>query len=411
MADLPDPVRELLEAEVDEADVAKMWRGINARRASTTHPAVWPVAATALVAVAAAFTIYITQPSPPAALATEDGHVALGAFAPASTTQYDDGSWVSANAHVVASVVANAPSEFVIGLEHGQIDVQVTPGGPRRWRVDAGDAQVEVVGTQFTVRRDGDSVFVSVQRGIVRVSHPSLAQPRLLEIGDSISVGRDVERHASPQTAPIAAPTLPATSQPTRLPSAEPVPTEERPSSPPQPAATPERRRERARSAARAWQDHAQNGDYEQAFELLEAGGFEAQTSAASNPTRLMQLADVARYSGHPRRAVEPLERLLAEHPGHASASLAAFTLGQIELDRLHRPAHAARHFQQALDSGLNRALVGDAYARLARSHEAAGDAASAERAACSYLREAPRGPHRQAMTELCSSTTEGPAP
>ena len=80
-----------------------------------------------------------------------------------------------------------------------------------------------------------------------------------------------------------------------------------------------------------------------------------------------MLLADVARLSGHPREAVAPLERMIAEHPGDPRAPVAAVMLGRLEMDRLVRPERARRAFERARELGLPAALAPDVDRRLAR--------------------------------------------
>lgn len=62
-----------------------------------------------------------------------------------------------------------------VGLVQGQVDCHVTPRlGRPAFVVEAGEAQVTVVGTRFTVRRQGDAISVSVTEGHVRVTSGSV---------------------------------------------------------------------------------------------------------------------------------------------------------------------------------------------------------------------------------------------
>jgi outer membrane protein assembly factor BamD (BamD/ComL family) len=79
---------------------------------------------------------------------------------------------------------------------------------------------------------------------------------------------------------------------------------------------------------------------------------------------------------------------------GDPAAGVAAFTLGRLELDVLHRPERAVRAFARALDTTLPARLREDAAARLVDAYVRAGDTASAQRAAENYLREYPEGRH-----------------
>ncbi|HEU5057982.1 MAG TPA: FecR family protein, partial [Kofleriaceae bacterium] len=65
-------------------------------------------------------------------------------------------------------------------LERGSIDLVVAPRGDRPpFVVLAADVRVEVVGTRFTVARDGDAVSVSVAEGVVRVTRPGSEDARV----------------------------------------------------------------------------------------------------------------------------------------------------------------------------------------------------------------------------------------
>lgn len=64
---------------------------------------------------------------------------------------------------------------WLVRIERGQIDCHVAPRhGRPPFVVQAGDTRVSVVGTQFSVSRDGDAVAVSVREGHVRLSSGAL---------------------------------------------------------------------------------------------------------------------------------------------------------------------------------------------------------------------------------------------
>lgn len=392
---LPAPVRETLDAELDEADIPRLWRGVEARRERRRAAR----RATVILAVAAALGLAILggwwlrgadpEPPPDATLSRVDGAPTLGSLPAGARVEYDDGSWIETGAETSASVLSSGPRDFVLHLRSGRIEVQVTPGGPRRWVVEAGAATVEVVGTQFRVERSGLRVRVSVSRGSVVVRHPTLEDGlRRVSAGDAVEVGRE----AAPPTEPRARAAAPP---------AEPVAVDEPPALEPSPEPRPTRR------AEPSWRELAESGDYEAAYAALGAGGTVRRSTGAS-AAELMQLADVARHSGHPADAVAPLEQLLAHHATDPGAPMAAFMLGQVELDQLHRPADAARHFERALAAGLPGALAGDARARLALAREQSGDVAGARAAACEYLSEHPEGSRAAAMRRRCP---DDPAP
>jgi transmembrane sensor len=79
-----------------------------------------------------------------------------------------DGSKVTLNTDSEIRV-AVTPTERHVALEHGEAFFEVVRDAARPFVVSAGDQRVVVVGTKFSVRRDGDDVRVVVMEGKVRV--------------------------------------------------------------------------------------------------------------------------------------------------------------------------------------------------------------------------------------------------
>jgi transmembrane sensor len=146
-----------------------------------------------------------------------------------------------------------------------------------------------------------------------------------------------------------------------------------------------------------SWRELARGGRHREAFASLGALGVrrEAQRLGVAD---LLELADVARLSGHPSEAVAPLERILREFSTDPQAPLAAFALGRLELDALGEPRRAATALERALALGVPRSLDDDVRARLVEAYDRAGDHAGARVAARAYLRHLPAGRHRADM-------------
>jgi hypothetical protein len=81
-------------------------------------------------------------------------------------------------------------AHFGIELEQGSVRVGFHPRerGEERMTVETARARVEVVGTEFIVRVDGDSTFVRVTEGVVRVV-PREGAARLVRAGEETVVG------------------------------------------------------------------------------------------------------------------------------------------------------------------------------------------------------------------------------
>ena len=86
------------------------------------------------------------------------------------------------------------------------------------------------------------------------------------------------------------------------------------------------------------------------------------------------------------------LQRLLGDHPRDPRAPYAAFILGRVLLEELHRPREAAAAFARVEALDANTPLVQDALAREVESWARAGELDRARQAAGTYLGRYPNG-------------------
>ncbi|MBN2573035.1 MAG: hypothetical protein JXP73_00585 [Deltaproteobacteria bacterium] len=86
----------------------------------------------------------------------------------------------------------------------------------------------------------------------------------------------------------------------------------------------------------------------------------QSRTRGADDPAALMQAADVARRSRHPRAAVAPLRRLVERYPKNPRAPSAAFTPGWVLLTDLGRRREAAAAFAEPKRIAPRGALAED---------------------------------------------------
>jgi hypothetical protein len=110
-------------------------------------------------------------------------------------------------------ITGSEASGYTVLLERGDVTFSV-PERERRpaFRVHAGDVRVEVVGTRFSVSRQGEDVAVAVTRGRVRVTRHG--ESVLLHAGGRWSfpeVRREDEAAAKPPAVPAADPRRTAT--------------------------------------------------------------------------------------------------------------------------------------------------------------------------------------------------------
>jgi len=263
-----------------------------------------------------------------------------------SRDELSDGSSIQLEAGSRLEVLENTSKVFASVLRRGRGTFSVTPGGPRRWTIEAGLATVEVVGTRFSVTRRDGSVEVAVEHGVVLVRSELIADHvQRLNAGQKLSI---VPPSApapkfTPEVSPAAgnlAP-LPAPSTQTTAPSAE---------------------------------------------------GSSAVLPKGTTLEGLLELANEQRRRGDLNGAEASLRRALNEHPGSPRAALVAFTLGKLLLDAEGRPAEAAGAFERCLSASPPSALAEDALYRAAEAHARAGQMAAARANARSYQSRYPSG-------------------
>lgn len=390
MTELRTPLKHALRKTTNEASVARMWARIEARERTATRapalPRAWALAAAAILVLGIAFfgvrrvrhgeatahaPLPPAAPTAPSSLVRADGapFVAVHAAGEPASVTFTDGSRIALSPGASIEPRTNDDHLFALQQLHGRVHYDVTPGGPRRWTIACGKGggatTVEVVGTSFDIDTTDAHVRVDVSHGVVLVRGEGVpdGQARLVA-GGSIDVATGVhdvrDLHDSTEPPPPSTPVTPA---------------------PPA-----------------AWKQLAANGDHGAAYAALGPEGLAKATKAAANVDELLALADVARLSGHPGDAVPPLARIVAAHPGDPRASLAALTLGRIELTSLGDPHAATAALRSALALGIPRDLEGDTHALLVEALGRDGDAAGARATYDVYVARHPAHPKRESV-------------
>lgn len=332
------------------------------------------------------------EPSPPPPPTSEPLHVVgrgpLGEVPVISADdrrrhlRLSDGSVLDIRSGAALETISNTGEAVELRALRGRVLFDVHPGGSRRWVVDAGLARIEVTGTVFVVDRAPRSVEVTVERGSVIVRSDRLQGGwRRLAAGESLEIRLPEEPEAEPAAEPAAEPDAGHSEDD---------------------EAQTEGEDHHAETPSRAsWRELAAQGEYREAYDLLGAGGVSRETRRAATMDELLALADVARLSGHPADALDPLERALSTYPTDRRATVAAFTIGRLELDVMGRPNRAARAFERCIALGAPQALQADAYARLAQARVRVGNHGRAREAAAEYLRLFPNGRRAEDMRRL----------
>lgn len=372
MTPLRVPVKSALRATTTAASVTRMWGRIEARSRSRAGAPVSRgrmallVAAAILLAIVGLAGAWPRQgtsvASPPGPVLQADGDVVhpIRVDRDDHRLALSDGTVITLSAGTSLEPLNNSEDTVVLkqGVGRGRYDI--APGGPRRWTIECGQATIEVVGTSFEIEKRDRGVHVDVTRGVVLVRGEAVPDRVVrLTAGMSIDVpGGPLGPARSVHEGAVEA------AQP---PVAESAPSLAAPGAPRAPV-------------ARAWRKLAAQGEHEKAYTALGGGGIAVEARSAPVDD-LFALADVARLSGHPGEAVEPLRRILADHAGDARTSLAALTLGRVQVRSLAMPDAAARSLQMAMTLGIPSGLSEDAHALLIEARSTAGDRAGARAA------------------------------
>ncbi|MDF2696317.1 MAG: hypothetical protein K0S65_4700 [Labilithrix sp.] len=254
-------------------------------------------------------------------------------------------------------VVEDARMMTVVDLEAGAARFDVKPNFSRPFRVRAGPVTVEVLGTAFTVSREGGKITTTVEHGHVRVER---GDERVdLHAGNTFTLAEASEPPAAPP-----APAMPSGSA----------------RSTPVTAAPP--------SPVESWATLAREGEFDRAYEVMR----KTPGPHREDPGELLLEADVARLSGHHGEAIAPLQRIVDGHPRDARAPLAAFTLGRVLLEEVGRPNDAADAFARARALAPDGPLAEDALAREVEAWWRFGDTDRAHARAVEYVRLHPSG-------------------
>lgn len=284
-----------------------------------------------------------------------------------------EGSQVAVDPSSTVTLASADESDVVLIVESGRAAFDVTKNPSRRFVVKADSVEVRVVGTKFTVQRDGHDVAVSVLRGIVEVREGEVV--RRLTAGERWSRGTGL----APELDELEGEEEAATPRPTRSPprvlrkhrsqaTAEPSPAE-----PPPPAAPSE----------------------------LPSVDPPAVTSAAPAPADTFAAAMRARANGHAKEAMTLFQQVSERWPSSAYAPMSAFEWGRLALDSQDDPRQAARAFERTLELATSSSLIQDTLARLTEAY-ARYDVSSCRRVQAEYLRRFPGGPHARGVSKAC---------
>jgi transmembrane sensor len=302
--------------------------------------------------------------------------------------RFEDGSSIALAPGGRGRLVADAA--FVrFDLQGGRANFDVTPGQQRTWTITAGNNEVTVVGTRFSVSYEPSRAFeVEVERGVVSVRVPERSASVELKAGDRLSghPGRMEVAHQAPAQPPPAPAEMERESE--REAPAQPV--------------HPSRVEPTAEASANdAWRDRYRDGKYAESLALLRASGV-AERLHELGPRALAEVADAARLGGAPDLAVRALTVLMRRFPGAAEARDGQFLLGRVHALRGDGGA-AVSAFEEYLKAGASARYANEAIGRLMELYSARGDDERARALARRYLENSPDGPYRRLARSLAA--------
>ena len=401
-----------IDVEIDEPRFADGWRRIEAQAFPSSRPtskrdwiALSVGALAAAAAIAISFSLFRTEPPGPLrGVGGESlGAAIAGATEAGGVVTLDDGSRLRLDPGTRFDALENTGEHLVLLLREGEVHMDVTPGGPRRWTIEAGVATVQVIGTVFTVRRDEAEVWVGVERGRVLVRSRELEDHvALLTRGQTLRIAAS-ESSELPQStsappsleppssaAPADAVALPLPSGPEIAPFDRrdtPAAAPARPTPPSEPPPSPER--DSTESPAPSPPASAEPPPLEPAPAL-------PQTEPQITAEDLLLLADAARRAGDVAHALSLLA-IAGRRQNDPDAALASLTRARLLL-RQHRAAEAVQDLRRALRGSLPAGLRESARHRLVTALARAGAEQEARDAADRYLAEYPNGAFRDAV-------------
>lgn len=360
---MTDPSR-FVQPDISDARINRLWGNVSARL--ETRPARarrWLVVGT-LLAGAAVIGLFLAKAwLSPRVGRTERAVLAeakLETGSDALAVTLVDGSKVSLASRSEVQVRGNQLGAVALDLARGEVVCDVTHHPGRKFTVTAGDVEVRVVGTKFSVKTssgDNPSVEVSVLRGVVEVV--SERRPGI------------VARVAAGQSWIESSERIPAAPQ--EAASALPV-------APPPGAAAP-------------------NDD-------IKVNPTPPASASAPSPSarELFEKAGQSRRAGDAAAAAHAYEELLRLHPNDGRASLSAFELGRLRMDRLADAAGAISALERALALNVGPSFREDALARLVSVYASQGNFAACGRARDRYLASYPAGVHATAVATRCGA-------
>jgi transmembrane sensor len=314
-----------------------------------------------------------------------------------SVGHFSDGSQVELAQASAVRLVTDQKNEVRVELERGEATFEVSRRPSRKFVVAAGDVEVKVVGTRFTVTHGAAGVDVSVERGIVEVTlngkTARLTAGQKWSEGDQADQGDDAEEAVADLPA---VPTIPDSVASAAIPSAE------------KPARVRKHHASKKTTQPKQLAAPSEPQVVPQVPVIPAAGGIVAEKPVAApapGPTAAELFNDAlsARREGRASDAALAYERLLRDFPHDSHSATAAFELGRVRMDQLNDSRGAALALEQALKLAPDGTFVEEALSRLVRAYDAGGSKSTCLHYRDQYLARFPNGPYASSVAARCA--------
>ena len=287
-------------------------------------------------------------------------------FAPQALT-LDDGTQLVLEPHAHAQV-DHLPGHTQVTLHQGVAHVRGTHTMAQTWQLRAGPYTVTLLGTAFEVgwSPQDQRFHLTLEEGQVQVEGPGLSSPRHMRPADSLVLHLPPPPEADlPQDPPSPPKTVAK-------------------SSPPPPRAP-------------KWRALAKQKKYAQAMDAARDDGLET-LCRLEPPSKLLELADVARFANRRAEASHVLGCLRTRKASAAQKATAAYLLGQVARQS-GQPKEAIRWLSLYLKEAPKGPLVRETMGQLMDLYPPT----QAQDLAKTYLQHFPQGPHATNAQRLLS--------
>ena len=381
----PTPLAKHVCVDTSSVRLAKIWAGVASQLESRPRPlhVAWRWATVSLLVLGVAITTWTLARRGVNQIAWK-GTVLETAAQGTAVRLADDSRLVLAHATRV-ELLRDDDRATAVRVTRGRITCDL-PKPRRPFSVFAGEVEVRVTGTRFSVERDPlvGKVDVSVERGsvVVRVAGESTPS-RTLRGGETWSTRDRATIVASTSTTSDAGPDT----------------------KPPAVPAEPEGPAALAASAEPAASAATEPSDPVGSAAAVSVNGSISPAEVRNDVESAKDLFDrgnQARRAGDAQTAAQAYHTLLSRFPRDGRSGIAALELGRLRMGPLGDPAGAISAFRTASTLLKGSALREDAMARLVEAYSAAGQTVACRTARTEYLRGYPRGVHTESLRRHC---------